>query len=416
MAYNNTGIDGNNRRLANVNTSGGSIAQLGGFIIPAGRPSNFAVSGGIDPYYRLAPIHSMLTVAIGRYPIIILHNHDLQLESIVYDAWNRVFENVVNDKRTPIWILNQDNRWLEPFYNMPEMQVISAIRQFAKKLDYTPTPKLDRVVRAHLRVLKELNIPTSLSGLYYLTQFQDMGEFHGNILSLPCGEAEGKLIWAEMGADSDDGNNQFDLFRTVINTFASEALQSAWNSDNSVAEINLQSAFNSCGVLTLSINDMYSDLLLNYIHEEMRTSLGRQYLLIIDNLRITDDRFIDFLRQANSNCSLGIVGESVVDMFGDDEVFQKIAERMNLFVILKHSTGKTAERLSELFGKYDRTKIEQSSGSSRGFLSILPRDRHKDIRYTTENAYRVMPEDIIGLGPEQAIIFETNSDRIIYYN
>ena len=414
MGY-DRGIIRTNRRSANVNTSGGSIAQLGGFLSHPGRLINFAVSGGVDPYYRLAPIHAMLTMTVGRYPVILLHNHDARLESLAYDAWNRAFENVVNDKRTPIWILNQDNRGLEPFYNMPEMQVISAIRQFAKKLEYTPTPRLDRVVRAHIRVLRELDIPVSLSGFYYLTQFQDMGEFHGNILSLPCGEAEGKLIWAEMGVDADD-RSQFDLFRTVVNSFAGESLQSAWNCDNSISNINLQSAFDSCGTLALSINDMYSDLLLKYILEEMRISLGRQYLLIIDNLRVTDEQFVDFLRQANSNCSLGIVGESIADMFGSDEIFQKIAERMNLFVILKHSTGKTAERLSELFGKYDRTKVEESSGSSRGFFSILPRDRHKDIRYTTENVYRVMPEEITGLGPEQAIIFETSSDRIIYYN
>lgn len=410
------GIIRTNRRSANVSTSGGSIAQLGGFLSHAGSLTNFAVSGGVDPYYRLAPIHTMLAMTVGRYPVIVLHNHDTQLESLVYDAWNRAFENVVNDKRTPVWILNQDHRELEPFYNMPEIQIISAIRQFAKKLEYTPTPKLDRVIRAHIRVLRELGIPVSLSGFYYLTQFQDMGEFHGNILSLPCGEAEGKLIWAEMGVDANDSNSQFDLFRTVINSFAGECLQSAWNCDNSVSTINLQSAFDSCGTLSLSINDMYSGLLLKYILEEMKISLGRQYLLIIDNLRVTDEHFADFLRQANSNCSLGIVGESIVDMFGSDEIFQKIAERMNLFVILKHSTGKTAERLSELFGKHDRTRVEESSGSSRGFFSILPRDQHRDFRYTTENIYRVMPEEIIGLKPEQAIIFETRSDRIIYYN
>lgn len=411
-----SGIDWTNRRLANVNTSNGSIAQLGGFLSQAGRPINFAVSGGVHPNYRLAPIHTMLTMTVGRCPVILLHNHDTQLESLVYDAWNRAFENVINGQRTPIWILNQDNRSLEPFYNMTEMQIISAIREFARKLDYTPVPRLDRVVQAHIRVLNELNIPVSLSGFYYLSQFQDMGEFHGNILSLPCGDSEGKRIWADMGVDAEDSNSQFDLFRTVINTFASECLQSAWNCDNSVANINLQSAFDYCGTLSLSINDMYSDLLLKYILEEMRASLDRPYLLIIDNLRVTDERFVDFLRRANSNCSLGIVGESIVDMFEDDEIFQKIAERMNLFVILKHNTGKTAERLAELFGKYDRMKVEESSGSSRNFFSIMARDYHRDIRYTTENTYRVMPEQIIGLGPEQAIIFETVSDRIIYYN
>lgn len=70
----------------------------------------------------------------------------------------------------------------------------------------------------------------------------------------------------------------------------------------------------------------------------------------------------------------------------------------------------------EAIGKYDHTKVEASQGNARGFFRILPHDRHEDIRFSTENRYRVMPEEITGLYPGQAIVFDASTDQIIYFN
>ena len=94
----------------------------------------------------------------------------------------------------------------------------------------------------------------------------------------------------------------------------------------------------------------------------------------------------------------------------------RFAERINCFIFFKHGTGKTAAALSEIIGKYDHTKVEASQGTARGFFRILPHDRHEDIRFSTENRYRVMPEEITGLYPGQAIVFDASTDQIIYFN
>ena len=85
-------------------------------------------------------------------------------------------------------------------------------------------------------------------------------------------------------------------------------------------------------------------------------------------------------------------------------------------VFLKHSTGKTAETISEVIGKFDYEKVEQSHGTHCGFFKILPEGRHSDIRLSTENRFRVMPEEITALGPGQAIIFNTSTNQIIRFN
>lgn len=134
---------------------------------------------------------------------------------------------------------HQRNSEFEPFFGMNEMQVVLSLRQLAYKLNYSVTPRFERVVKAHLSILKELNIPISLSGLNYLCQFYDIGEFHENIMALPCGEAISRRIWADLGIDSEDSNSQFDLFRAVISNLSHDASRGGWNDNNCVAELRI---------------------------------------------------------------------------------------------------------------------------------------------------------------------------------
>lgn len=340
--------------------------------------------------------------------------------AIVQEMENRT---AVEQGRPPAEIVSsydvgtyQRNSEFEPFFGMNEMQVVLSLRQLAYKLNYSVTPRFERVVKAHLSILKELNIPISLSGLNYLCQFYDIGEFHENIMALPCGEAISRRIWADLGIDSEDSNSQFDLFRAVISNLSHDASRGGWNDNNCVAEFNCLQAIRQNATLLLSVNDMYSEMLLPYLAEELK-AVQTPFVLIIDDAKIADEHFQEYLRLTNSGCYCGIIAENVVDLIsGDEDNFLRLTERINTFIILKHSTGKTATVLSEIFGRYDYTKVETSQGTNRGFFSFLPRDRHDDVRFSTENRYRVMPEEIIGLRAGQAIVFDTSTDQIIRYN
>ena len=141
------------------------------------------------------------------------------------------------------------------------------------------------------------------------------------------------------------------------------------------------------------------------------------FLLLIDGVKIKDENLLEYISSPTTGNSLGLISENVVDQIGADEAtFLRFAELINCFVFLKHSTGRTAETLSEVLGRVDYTKMESSQGVSRGFFQFMPQDRHEDVRYSTENRYRVMPEQFTRLSYGQAIIFDTKSDQIIYYN
>lgn len=412
---NDRSVNSSNMQLSNVYTSKGRLENISGYICTGGKLSNFLISGGVEPDDRYMPLYSVLDSLIGRIPVIIIHSGDVHIEAMAMESWQMF--NSGSEHPTQFWNCNGRNPSFEPFYGMNEMQIVNTLRQLSMKLNYTVTPRFERVVRAHLSILKALEIPYSLSGLYYLCQFYDMGEFHNNIMALPCEEGVTRRIWADLGADDEGGNGQFDLFRAVINNLAHDAEQSGWNSDNTVCDCNCMQTIMNNGTLVLSINDMYSNMLLSYLTEELKTQGASQYFILFDGITLKDESLLEYLCAQSSGCTFGIVSENAVDQVGSDEdAFLRVTERMDCIVLFKHSTGKTATTLSEVFGKYDYTKIEQSQGVSRGFFKFLPQDRHDDIRYSTENRYRVMPEEIIGLRKGQAIIFDMISDQIIHYN
>lgn len=372
------------------------------------------ISGGGQPGERYEPLSSFLETVIGRIPTVIIHNQNTYIEAIAGQVWQKLrSENrctsafVAANKTSPVY---------EPFLGMSDIHVISCMRQLASKLGYTPEPAFEKVIRAHLTILKELRIPTSLSGLYYLCQFTDMEEFHGNVMKLPCGEMKARIIWADMGADGDGPGNQLDLFRAVIGNLAGEAEQSAWENGQRVAQVSCVRAIKNNATLALSVNDMYSDVLLTYLLEEIKGISPLPFILIIDGVHINDCVF-EYLRSAGTGCYCGIVAENAVELTGGDaDIFSRLAERMDCFVLFKHSTGKTASVLSEIMGRYESVKAERSQGMNRGFMRILPQGQHDDVRYSTENRCRVRPEEITGLRPGQAIVFDTYTDQVIHFN
>lgn len=411
-------ICGVNSELSDIYTLRGSAENLSDYLFSEdGRLQNFIISGGNDPMERYAPLYPFLEEIIGRLPVIVLHAGDNTMESLVYDCCYDLVESNGTVGNLPVCVINQTNRNFEPFYGMTDMQAVTACRRLAVKLGYTVTPRFERVVRAHMAILAQLEIPVSLSGFYYLCQFHDMGEFYANILALPCGETAAKRLWADLGIEDSTENNQFDLFRSVINNLAQDAEQSGWSPDNSVEEMNCITAIENNTVLLMSINNMYTDLLLTYITAELKSAHRQDFMLLIDGIRFKDDSLSEYLLTRRQGCYFGIVAENVVDLVdGNENVLFRLAEKTNRFILFKHGTGKNAVLLSEVIGRFDAVKAEASNGTSYGMFNMLPHGYHKSIGYSTENRYRIMPEELTSLYLGQAIIFDTVTNRIIRYN
>ncbi len=402
-----------NRQLQrkNVVYSHGHVDDISAYLCPDGLPCNFMLSGGVYADDRYTPLYHVFDCAAGRMPVIVLHDSDIHMEAIALECW------MSSGQQTPLWIVNQEMPVFEPLAGLADAQVVVALRKLAALLNYTITPRFERIVYAHLRILKELDIPTSLSGLYYLSQFWDMGEFHQNIMDLPCDEQTSRRIWVDLGVEDDASCGQFDLFRAVVNQLAHDAQRSGWREDNSVSDINCLEAIRRDAVLLLPVNELSANLMLPYLVEELKSNDNKPFILLVDGTKINNEDFHAYLCSPNTGSCVGIIGANAVDQVNfNGDGFQQFAERLDCMVFLKHSTGKTAETISEVIGKFDYEKVEQSHGTHCGFFKILPEGRHSDIRLSTENRFRVMPEEITALGPGQAIIFNTSTNQIIRFN
>lgn len=405
-------VDNANQKLSNTYQERGTLQALCEYLWPNCFPQNFTISGGIKGE-RYQPLLPVLSVACRKMPVIMIHRGSRELEHVAISAMKNA--NINGEKK--LRIINQANPVFEPFRGMGDMQVNRIIKALAEKLNYSLTPGFEKIVYAHLEILHLLEIPVSLTGLVYLCSFRDMAEFHANIMQLPCEERIARRIWSDLGIEGDENNGQFDLFRNVIRGLQEEAMRSGWTRENGVTGLNCIETMQNGGVLLLSVNDMHSNLLMTYLTEELKEAGAREFTLILDDVKIIDENLLSFLERAGDNCHIGIISDNIVNMFeGNKDHFQLVMEKMNCIVLFKHSTGSVAQTLSDLIGKYDYTRIDSSHGTNQGFFNILPQGRHEEIHYSIENRYRVMPEEIINLYAQQAIVFDTRTNEIIFYN
>ena len=409
-AINRRSIEGENLERAGISSASGRVEKLGGYLCSGNAPCNFVISGGVNGESRLGPLRRFLETYAGRYPMVIVHNRDRGLAETVAQLWAQTGAG----KQAPLWMVDPAHPDFEPFYGMTQPQVLNTLRRLAVKMDYTVTPRFERVAKAHMAILEALNIPVSLSGFAYLCGFEDMGQFHKNILTA-CGEERGRQIWADLGTGTDDPNSQFDLFRSVISRLAGEAPHWGWSGDNSVAGFSPASAVRGKACLLLSVDQNHEELLCSYLASELRSLKGQGFILLLCGIRLRDEDLLDYLCSRPTDCRFGVVSHNAVDAVGKD-AYSRFAEAVDCFLLLKHRTAGTASVLSETIGNYDHIRVEVSSGTSQGFLTVLPSDRHSDVRTSTENRCRVMPEDLINLQLGQAIVFDTTTNDIIYFN
>lgn len=387
----------------------GDNSAVGWYLCDGGRPYNFIVSGDTPSGLRQETLSPLLSCVMGTMPIIVLHNGDSRVEDVVYRAWQRCREG---GSAAPLCGMGSKDPQYEPFLDMNGRQLVSAIRQLACKLGYSPQPALERITWAYQSILHELKLPVSLSGFYYLCQFQDVREFQSNILALPCGETKARHIWDDVNCSPD----QLDLFRSVISNLAADFEWSGWTTENRIGTANCIRTIAQNGVLLLPVSNMHDKLLLPYLVEELKTCLNRPCLLILDDIRITEE-MEQFIRYIGPNWVCGIVSSNAVNLVdGGEDAFHSIAGRMERFILFKHGTGKTAAVLADLMGRSDQVKKDTSKGFHKRIFSLLPEGRHQDVRYSVENRYRIMPEQLIDLAPGQAVVFNAQTNQILLYN
>ena len=74
-------VDAVNQHLSNIYRSRGRLDGLGAYLSAGGIPASFMISGGAGPEEKYEPLYQFLDAFIGRYPMIVIHNNDVHMET-----------------------------------------------------------------------------------------------------------------------------------------------------------------------------------------------------------------------------------------------------------------------------------------------------------------------------------------------
>lgn len=390
--------------------SGGDLAdRLGPAFFCENSICNFAISGQGNKEHMISHV---LGAAAGRLPVIVLHNNNHGIMAEIASVWTREFGSLDYAEEGPLWSCSTGE--FEPFLGLEEQDIIHILKNLLEAAGYTATASFERVVKAHLTILRHMDCPYSLSGLYYLCSFEDLEEFQDNILALDCSNMEKNRIIANLGLADDKDREQFEQFRSMICQMAYEAKKSGWTSDGSVGSMSITTAIQKRAMMTLSISATKSSFLLAYLGQELQLHSDEPCLLLILDVRLENSGILPVLGDAGSDFRFGILSSNILDMISSDvDEAQRFCENFDLIVLLRHNVATTAESLSALLGSEEICKESRTSGSGKEYFAWLPGSKHKSVTYTVEEQRRVKPDQILGLMDNQAILFRTASNEIV---
>lgn len=383
--------------------------RLAPYFFRDGKVCNFAISGQGEKEILLTPV---FFAAAGCLPIVVLHNDSLSMVGQCVNVWGEKFGIVSSDGPGALW--RCDSGCFEPFLGMRDSDVVHVLQKLVTFLSESYTASFEKVVRAHLAILRGMNCACSLSGLYYLCGFENLEEFQENIRMLNCSEEEISRILMNLGLSNEKHLEQFELFRSIIQRLAYEAERSGWSMDERVGTMSITEAVNTGAAMLLGINGNKSPLLLEYVGQELSLYSDRSMLVIVDDVRLGSSSIIPVLHEAGERLQFGIIGSNVLDVIGcDGKTVSKFCERLDRIVVLKHKVATTAEELIKLIGMVEIEKESRTEGMGKGYYNFLPNTKNRSVTYSRDDRERIKAEEILRLGDDQAILFNTETNEII---
>lgn len=383
--------------------------KLESYLIYEGKPCNFAISGQGDKEHL---IKHVLGYCFKRLPVIILHNNNHRMIAKVAQVWQEDFESLEYADGGPLWCC--DNGAFEPLLGMDEMDIVHTLINIAQVMGYKCTAAFEKVVKAHLSILRHAGCEYSLTGLSYLCSFEDLEEFQSNILALQCSPSEKNQILANIGIANEKDREQFDQFRSIISRLAYDAGKSGWSTDGEVGCMSISSAIQNNAVLTINVSSSKSPYLLAYLGQEMKLHLDESVLLLIDEVNLSGSGIPEILKDASWEFRFGLLGTNVMNMIDKEKtVAQEFCEKLELIVLTKHRTAPTAGAYSELFGTVEVDKQTTTMSRGKEFWAFLPDHEGESVSFVKDDRPRVRVEQIMNLLDNQVILFDTDTNGVL---
>lgn len=359
---------------------------------------NAIISGGA-PSIRAAALVAQAECAFRNgFPVVALHEGDLELEGRMrarFSPSGGYFE-----------IGGQSPRF-EPFVGLDPADLPEQI------MDTTPqTYGLDASARYYMEGLISY---LHASGKHI--SFQRFASCpHGQIFDIVDDKERQGLIPARMAREIRSklmlGQSENYKLQSCLNAFSREVGAILYRKKGGFPPANVYTAISRGGVMCFDIGSVANRLLMNTIVYHLRLAqrqLG-PFVLLLDAIPLqAGAAYADFLKTHSDKVACSIASEDFFAMTGGDEkVFVSTVGNSQIFVVMGHTSAKSAEKWAEILGRYDMydESWSYSRGSSRRTIfSILPSPyKARAVNTARKNEFVVKPEQITHLNRGEAYV------------
>lgn len=372
--------------------------------------SNFVVSGASKDE-RNAAIMAYITM-IKKYniPVILLHNYNLELEDEILANYSN---SILFSRRNLGQIQNQAN--YDPFIEN-DSSVISKILSDVGKKDFNLSSSISLYFEGMAKYLMIAKRNPSLPAFFKCP--------HGRLVSKVQSAVNQGQISPQVGQDLQfylaSGGKELGNIKIFLNNLSiemspilsnrlskkQESLRSAYNKGYEVISVDLLSSSES----------LYTRLLLSELNELYKYG---GFAVVIDDISLTKGEVLtEILSKPKPNTSF-MIGES--DFFSacanDVQIYESVLGLCHNYLLFNHSSGISRTKWAEFFGKYDKTKISESSSSGHNihkWSQIIPGfNSTNTFTYSEDKDYILSPEDIKKLNRGEFYFFDGYKSRLV---
>lgn len=368
------------------------------FFEPGQGVFNAIISGG-DNRMRVSAMVAQVACAISNgFPVVILHEGNRELEEQMRSNFLGTGQYIEIGTEAP---------GFEPFYGLSELEIANQILETASRdfdIKYNVRYYIEGVGKI-LKISKKHLSFKMLSTCPHALIFDKVDELRmqGIIQDSEEREIKSKLM---MGQSE---NYKLDTFLASLGMEINPLMYVA---KRGYKPVSIISSLKRNAVLCMDIGSIVNKLLLSTIFYQLKLSMtkGLRYTFLVDSIPFgANETYAAYMKSPTDKVCKMISSDDFYAMVGGDEkIFSSVVGDSQILIVMGHTSGNSAAKWAEVFGKYD--KLEQSYSISKGAskrtaFSLFSSPSQQRTTSTSKNReYIIKPEMITRMGYGEAYV------------
>ncbi|RCX15485.1 hypothetical protein DFR58_11367 [Anaerobacterium chartisolvens] len=392
------------RRINKNNAASRGVAALSPeqgrrLVTQVASSGNTVISGGNRDMRNRAVVPAILGLHSQGVPVIVIHASNAMLE--------REIINTCEDK-SRISVINAQNPVFEPFAGLDNKQITRLI------MDAVPQEReLEPGARQYLDAMSEI---LSVKGVrpfcnaYVRCPHAELFEKADNLVSSGLIDDNGGRRIKSMLSIGQDEGIKLEGYFCDLETHIAHILCKKGNTPGAQ---NILTAVRDGRLLMLDVKSVANTLVVGLIAAQAILALQErlEFVLVADSIALNESQML--MKALKSGCRYIISTDDLYTATGaNDESYSALVGNISGLVLYRHTLGSCA-RWSEFFGEYDKQELSYSGTEGKNDIGMLEafgkRSTSSTISLSVKRETVIKPEDIGGLGDNQAFIYSSSA-------